>query len=142
MKKMQGFEYSRRVYYYDTDAGGVVYHGNYFHFCEEARTDIFLKIMGKTITEYAKETDCAWVISKSSSEYKRSIMNQEEFVVRTYIDDMGAIRTKYRHEIFVGDVLCAVVKIECVSISATTLKPMKMPQELVEAYRAHFGEDK
>jgi|GEM_PF-1310442 len=138
-KNMQGFEYSRRVYYYDTDAGGVVYHGNYFHFCEEARTDIFEKIMKMTITEFAKETDCAWVISKSSSEYKRPILNQEEFVVRTYIDDMGAIRTKYRHEIFVGDTLCTVVKLECVSISATTLKPMKMPPALIDAYKAAFG---
>ena len=138
MKNMQGHEYSRRVYYYDTDAGGVVYHGNYFHFCEEARTEIFLKIMKMPLTDFIKEAGCAWVITKSHAEYKRPIMNQEVFVVKTYIEDAGYLRTKYRHEIMVGDTLCAVIKLECVSISTVTGRPVKMPSSIVDAYKEAF----
>jgi acyl-CoA thioester hydrolase len=139
MENMQGYEYSRHVYYYDTDAAGVVYHGNYFHFCEDARTAIFIRLAGMTLHEYGVAHGVGFVISRAQLEYKTPVPLNARVLVRTYIEGISGVRIKYRHEIWVGDALCAVVKLETVSVSLASLKPAKMPQELFDAYRKAFG---
>lgn len=136
---MQGREYRRPVYYYDTDAAGVVYHGNYFHFCEEARSEIFEAVMGMGLKEYAARTGINFVISRTSAEYKRPVPMGAGVVLKTFIDDLAAVRTKYRHEFFVDGVLCAVVKIEVVAINVLTFRPSKLPPDIIDGYKRAFG---
>ncbi|MDR1477023.1 MAG: acyl-CoA thioesterase [Rickettsiales bacterium] len=138
MESMQGREYRRRIYYYDTDAGGVVYHGDYFHFCEEARTDIFRRITRMGIREFSEKHGINFVISRSHSEYKRPVPYDSELVIRTYLEEITGVRFKYRHEMFVDGVLCVVMKIEAVSINPT-FKPVKTMPWLLDAYRKAFG---
>jgi acyl-CoA thioester hydrolase len=139
MGKMQGHEYRRRIYYYDTDAGGVVYHGDYFHFCEEARTEIFRTLMKMGISEFSARYGINFVISRAHSEYKRPVPYDAEVVVRTYMEEITGVRFKYRHELFVDGAMCALVKLEAVSIGAATFKPAKNPPELLDTYRKAFG---
>lgn len=136
---MQGIEYSRRVYYHDTDAGGVVYHGNYFRFCEEARTAIFESLLKMTGVEFSNKYGIAFVISKTEASYKRPVNLDDMVTLKSYIDELGSVRTKYRHEVFVGETLCAEVKIEVASIDAKTFRPAKNPEDLMLVYKESFG---
>jgi acyl-CoA thioester hydrolase len=135
----QGIEYSRRVYFHDTDAGGVVYHGNYFRFCEEARTDIFLKLLHMSIKEFDTKYAINFVISHVEVDYKRPVSYDDIVKVKTFIEDVGVVRTKYRHEIYVGETLCALVKLEVAAISSHTFRPAKMPADLLNIYKQGFG---
>ncbi len=135
----QGIVYSRHVYYHDTDAGGVVYHGNYFRFCEEARTDIFLKLLNMSLKEFDEKYAINFVVSHVEVDYKRPVPADSVVIVKTFIEEVGIVRTKYRHEIFVGETLCALVKIEVAAISSKTFRPAKMPADLLETYKKGFG---
>ena len=64
------FHWPVRVYYEDTDAGGVVYHANYLKFFERARTE-FLRRLGWNQQELLKKEVCAFVVSELSIRYKR-----------------------------------------------------------------------
>ncbi|MDR2098415.1 MAG: acyl-CoA thioesterase [Rickettsiales bacterium] len=139
MDNMQGFKYSRQVYYYDTDAAGVVYHGNYFHFCEDARTAIFLKLAKMSLKEYADKTGVGFVISRAQVEYICPVALNARVDVVTYIESITGVRIKYRHEIWVGGLMCAVVRLETVSVSTSTFRPAKMSAGLFESYKKAFA---
>lgn len=65
---MKNYKTSYRVYYEDTDAGGVVYYGNYLKFAERARTD-FLRLSGINQFELAKETGLFFVVRNVTIDY-------------------------------------------------------------------------
>ena len=65
------FEITNRVYYSDTDAGGVVYHSKYLDFCEKARTE-FLRFKNLIQTEILKNDGILFVVKSANIDYKKS----------------------------------------------------------------------
>ena len=64
------FSWDARVYFEDTDAGGVVYHANYLKFFERARTE-FLRSLGWSQRDLLEMKTCAFVVSDLSIQFKR-----------------------------------------------------------------------
>ena len=58
------FEYKLKVYYEDTDSGGVVYYANYLKFIERARTDLIQKL-GFSLNQLSSELDSFFVVKKN-----------------------------------------------------------------------------
>ena len=119
------FNFLLRIYWEDTDAGGIVYYANYLKFFERART------------EWMREQDqVLLVVSEVQAKYLRSAKLDDELLVTTSIQDIKRAsitleQKAYRHN-NPQELLCqAVVKIG--SIHAQTMMPTRFPPTLAKA---------
>ncbi|MGE0804711.1 MAG: tol-pal system-associated acyl-CoA thioesterase [Burkholderiaceae bacterium] len=74
------FELPLRVYYEDTDAGGIVYYANWLRFFERARTD-WLRSLGAVHTQMGREHGLAFVVRELSVDYRRPAHLDDELIV-------------------------------------------------------------
>ncbi|MHA1540170.1 MAG: YbgC/FadM family acyl-CoA thioesterase [Alphaproteobacteria bacterium] len=79
--------YPLRVYYEDTDAGGVVYYANYLRYAERARTEMF-RSFGIEIDEL-HNTDCIFMVKNVSADYKKPARLYETIFVESAIERIG-----------------------------------------------------
>lgn len=70
-----------RVYYEDTDLGGVVYHSNYLKFCERARTDFTREVLQFSQKEWLEKEHKVFVVGKLNCVFKRSARFEDELTV-------------------------------------------------------------
>ncbi|WP_018604990.1 tol-pal system-associated acyl-CoA thioesterase [Uliginosibacterium gangwonense] len=104
-----------RVYYEDTDAGGVVYYANYLKFCERARTE-WLRSLGISQHHLLTERSLAFVVAHFSADYLKSAELDDELAVISTIAGLGAATITFRQEVRRGGTLlfAATVKVACV----------------------------
>lgn len=132
------FEWPVRVYYEDTDAGGVVYYANYLKYMERARTE-YLRSLGIEQDQLAEGTRCLFMVRKIALDYLSPARFNELLSVRSLVSDFK--RASLRFEQSVGrldnqghwQALCtAQVTIACVN--ADSGKPCAIPNEVREAF--------
>lgn len=87
----------RKIYYYDTDCGGVVYYANYLKFFEEARSD-YLEKLGFSMKELIKK-GILFAIRKQEVEYKAPIRYGEIVKIKTWIKEVTPYRIRFYYEI-------------------------------------------
>lgn len=120
----------KRIYYHDTDCGGVVYYGNYLKFLEEARTEYF-EDRGLSI-KTLMDNGILFVVRKQEIEYKYPGFYGDVLDIKTKISDNSQVRIRFEYEIFnqAGKLLTkAATDMICVD---KNLKLMEMPPELCE----------
>ena len=88
-----------RVYFEDTDAGGVVYHGNYLKFAERARTEL-LRAGGFDHTELAKEHGVLIVVRDCTMEFIAPARLDDALEVRSRVTTIGGASLTMRQEVF------------------------------------------
>ncbi|MCX7905298.1 MAG: acyl-CoA thioesterase [Elusimicrobiales bacterium] len=88
----------RQIYYYDTDAEGVVYYGNYLRFLEEARTKM-LEDEGFKLKELANK-NILFAIKRQEIDYKAPIYYGEIIEIKTKIEEITSYRIRFYYEIF------------------------------------------
>lgn len=129
-----------RVYYEDTDAGGVVYHANYLRFMERARSE-WLRQLGFEQDELIKTEGAVFAVRDVTIEYLKPARFNELLDVSVRIDEVrgASIATQQEVRNQAGDILCrANVRIVCVD--AGTLKPRPIPQTLLPELNYATGE--
>lgn len=121
-----------RVYYEDTDAGGVVYHARYLHFFERARTE-FLRELQFSQQEMLADTGIAFVVRKASLDYRLPARLDDLLTVETEIESMSAAAINFKQTLIKQDViLCtAMVKIVCVDLDK--MKAVAIPSHIKAA---------
>ena len=134
----ENFYHKLKIYYEDTDAGGVVYYANYLKFLERARTEalVTLGFNNKKI----KEDFGALIIVKSCNiEYKVSAYLEDELSVRSFVKSVT--KTSFVMSQFVsrGDDLIAEAKVHLVFVNKEG-KPMKIPNNLFQDFKPYFCE--
>jgi tol-pal system-associated acyl-CoA thioesterase len=122
-----------RVYYEDTDCGGVVYYANYLRWLERSRTE-FLRARGIELAPLMKQ-DVWFSVSELNIKYKRPAKYDDLLTVTTELDDVRGpafwIKNQVRRQ---GELLAeAIVRIACTS--GLTGKPRRIPSEIVEALK-------
>ena len=132
----ENFFHKLKVYYEDTDSGGVVYYANYLKFLERARTEALFSIgfSNKKI----KETFKSLIIVKSCNiEYKKSAYLEDELTVRSFVKSitktsffMNQIITKDKEVIVEAQVHLVFVNTEG--------KPVKIPDEIYSKFKPYF----
>lgn len=115
-----------RVYYEDTDAGGVVYHANYLNFAERGRTE-FLRHLGHQNSDLAKEFGAIFVVRHVEAEYIRPAFLDDLLTLITRIEEMRNTSFKMRQTLTRGGEVVADMKVALVSVDANTLKPVRIP---------------
>ncbi|HAF95716.1 MAG: hypothetical protein A2X34_07005 [Elusimicrobia bacterium GWC2_51_8] len=87
----------RRIYYYDTDCGGVVYYGNYMKFLEEARTE-YMEARGLSV-KALMDGGVWFVVKRQEIEYKAPAVYGDVVETRTWVNETSAIRVQFAYEI-------------------------------------------
>ena len=127
------FAWPVRVYYEDTDLGGVVYYANYLRFMERARTE-WLRAAGFEQDELIRELDVIFAVRKIDIEYILPARFNDELLVSAKVIDFGRASITLAQEIMKQKetgVLCKG-KIKIASLKASTFKPCAIPPAIRE----------
>ena len=132
----ENFFHKLKIYYEDTDSGGVVYYANYLKFLERARTEALFTIGFSN--NKIKETFNSLIIVKSCNiEYKKSAHLEDELTIRSFVKSitktsffMNQIITKDKEVIVEAQVHLVFVNTEG--------KPVKIPDEIYSKFRPYF----
>lgn len=118
-----------RVYYEDTDSGGVVYHSNYLNFMERARTE-WLRNLG--INQYnLKLTDnMIFIVANLDIKYKKSALLDDELQINTKLENIKACSLLLQQEIYRDTELLTVCSIKVACVDATKFNLLKIPSHI------------
>jgi acyl-CoA thioester hydrolase len=119
-----------KIYYHDTDCGGVVYYANYLKYLEEARTE-FLAERGISVRDLAAG-GTLFVVSRQEIDYKYPAVYGDTLTIDTCISETSAVRIFYEHKITnQRNQLIARAKTLLVCVDKE-LKPKSIPEEIKE----------
>ena len=113
-----------RVYYEDTDAGGVVYYANYLKFTERARTEM-LRSNGIEQTELAEKDNMYFVVRKADIELFSSARLDDDLRIETTVTEVGGASVDLAQSIYRGDKELAKSNVKIVSVNKD-FKPVRM----------------
>lgn len=119
-----------RVYYEDTDAGGIVYHANYFNFCERARTE-WLRHLGNGRDWLREEFGLIFVVRRASIEWRKPARLDELLLIETRLLSLGKVRMHMRQTVTRDGVMLASIDIELVCIDQQKFVPVVLPDSLI-----------
>jgi len=124
-----------RVYYEDTDAGGIVYHANYLKFFERGRTE-FLRALGIEQQALIDTDHTAFVVRSITLDYRSAARLDDELNIQTSVTKVGGASIQFSQEAWCGETLLnsANVKIGCVD--ARTTRPRPLPDHVAAKMRA------
>jgi acyl-CoA thioester hydrolase len=131
---MKSFTKSFKVYFGDTDAAGVVYHGNYIYWLEAARID-FLDYIGCSYKSL-QESNIGLMPVDISIQYLKPLKFSDEFIVEVQLHQLTkasiSIKSKFIHNSEV--INTSIVKLVC--INEKTWKPRKIPVVLLDSFKS------
>lgn len=114
-----------RVYYEDTDAGGVVYHSNYLKYCERGRTE-FLRALG---IEQSRFVDMGFVVRRMVCEFLKPARLDDLLAVRTVYRESGGARLELFQDVRRGDEVLFEAEVTVALIDQRG-RPRRFPAEL------------
>lgn len=123
------FHYPIRVFYEDTDAGGVVYHSNFLNFSERARTE-WLRHLTIGRERLQNEFGLMFVVRRATIEWRRPARLDDLLMVETRLQGMGKVRMSLRQTITRDETHLATIDIEVVAVSVKDFTPMLLPEAL------------
>ncbi len=132
----ENFFHKLKIYYEDTDSGGVVYYANYLKFLERARTEALFSIGFSN--KKVRDTFNSFIIVKSCNiEYKKSAYLEDELIIRSFVKSitktsffMNQIITKDKEVIVDAQVHLVFINKEG--------KPIKIPNEIYSKFKPYF----
>jgi acyl-CoA thioester hydrolase len=126
------FSWPVRVYYEDTDAGGVVYYANYLKFMERARTE-FLRSLGFEQDKLA-EQGLIFAVHRAEVDYIKPARFNNALLVTAKISQQKKVSLTFDQKVQLesGDV-CSRGKIKIVCIDSSSFKPRPIPQAILRA---------
>lgn len=121
----------KRVYYQDTDAGGVVYHTRYAEFLEVARTEMFRDI-GISAKKMSDQYGLIFPVIDLHLCYRKPAVYDDLLLIKTKIIKTSPIRIFFEYNIVdeKGFLYCDATSINC-GMNKNNLKPMKFPKEFL-----------
>ena len=130
MSESETFVWPVRVYYEDTDSGGVVYYANYLKFMERARTE-WLRTLGFEQTELLDEYRVIFVVREVGIEYRRPARFNDLLDVTVNIAEVGRSQIVLKQTVENNDVFArATVKVVCVD--GESFKLVRIPAIIKE----------
>ena len=119
--------YAVRVYYEDTDAGGVVYHATYLRFAERARTEA-LRDAGIPHAELLEQFTLMFVVRRIEVDYLRPARLDDSLIVVTEPLAVGGATVTLRQDVRGPEGSCAVLTVRLACVKPGEGKPGRLPQ--------------
>ncbi|GJM06252.1 MAG: tol-pal system-associated acyl-CoA thioesterase [marine bacterium B5-7] len=128
---MNKYTHQFRVYYEDTDAGGVVYHANYLNFFERTRTE-WLRSKGLQQSVMREQSNVLLAIRKMSIDFVLPARLDDLLTVSTEVVSHSKVAMQVAQEMYVENVLVAKAQVQIISLNAEKFKPMRFPTQYLE----------
>ena len=106
------FFYPIRIYYEDTDAGGIVYYANYLKFAERTRTEFIRSLGCSQVEDLQSEDKCGFVVRHVDIEYKKPAILDDALVVTCKLVEAKGAGATMQQEIYRGDELLVKMEIK------------------------------
>ena len=129
---MSTFTFPVRVYWEDTDAGGVVFYANYLKFFERARTE-WLRAAGVEQQRLRDDIGAMFVVAEVQTRYLAPARLDDLLHVTVRVEEQGAASMVIVQEAFRGDMLLAKGRIRIGCVQAESLRPCRIPARVVNA---------
>lgn len=128
------YEIRTRIYWEDTDAGGVVYYANYLKFMERCRTD-WLRALGIDQLRLRAERQLQFAVVSVAVDFLRPAILNDEVLVTAELERLSGATIVFKQTIMRGDVqlIDASVRVACLDSGA--LKPRPIPKDLFVEWR-------
>ncbi|MBW4091394.1 MAG: tol-pal system-associated acyl-CoA thioesterase [Proteobacteria bacterium] len=118
--------YDLRVYYEDTDAGGIVYYANYLRFAERARTEA-LRALGVPHAALVRDHQRMFVVRRVKLDYLRPARLDAPLWVLTDQRGLGAASVRLRQDVVGVEGVCATAAIDLACVRTDTGRPARIP---------------
>lgn len=117
-----------RIYYEDTDAGGVVYHASYLRFAERARTEMLRETGGDTMSAMRRD-GLAFVVRRCSMRFRRPARLDDLVEVRSRVTGVAGASVEFEQDVYRGEeqLVSVALQIACVNDRG---RPVGLPQAL------------
>jgi acyl-CoA thioester hydrolase len=128
------FEIVCRVYWEDTDAGGVVYYANYLKFMERCRTD-WLRALGIDQLRLRSERQLQFAVVSVSVDFLRPALLNDEILVTAELERLRGATIAFKQTILRGAVQLIDASTRVACLDSGSLKPRPIPQDLFVEWR-------
>jgi len=132
------FFHKLKVYYEDTDAGGIVYYANYLKFLERARTEA-LVTLGFNNKKIKEDFGSLIIVKSCNIEYKRPAHLEDELNIRSFVKSITKTSFFMNQFISRGEDIIVEAKVHLVFVNNEG-KPMKIPGALFQDFKPYFCE--
>ena len=132
----ENFFHKLKVYYEDTDAGGVVYYANYLKFLERARTEA-LVTLGLSNKKIKQDFGSLIIVKSCNIEYKISAHLEDELSIRSFVKSITKTSFFMNQFISRGEDLIVEAKVHLVFVNIEG-KPMRIPDPLFQDFKPYF----
>ncbi len=123
------FDCPQRIYFEDTDAGGMVYHAQYLKFLERARTE-WLRYLGFTNSELERKYKMLWVVAEIAIEFVKPAKLDDSVHVSVAIENLGRVRCTFHQEIRRGEEVLVKARVLVACVAAEGFKPIEIPADV------------
>jgi|TARA_B110001452_G_scaffold265687_1_gene270844 acyl-CoA thioester hydrolase len=132
----ENFFHKLKVYYEDTDAGGVVYYANYLKFLERARTEA-LVTLGFSNKKIKEDFGSLIIVKSCNIEYKISAHLEDELIIRSFVKSVKKTSFFMSQFISRGEDTIVEAKVHLVFVNPEG-KPMRIPDCLFQDFKPYF----
>ena len=129
MSEQNDFTWPVRVYYENTDAGGVVYHAEYLKFFERTRTE-WLRNLGFEQTELRTQHGVVFVVRSAALQFLRPAKFDDELIVLARMVNLRRCAFEFEQEIWRGAEKLVTAHVVVVCVNAEEFKPVAIPEHI------------
>ena len=134
----ENFFHNVKVYYEDTDAGGVVYYANYLKYLERARTEA-LSTIGLSNLQIKDKFGALIIVKSCNIEYKKSAYLEDELTIRSFIKSVTRTSFFMNQIITIDNVIIVEAQVHLVFVNQNG-KPIKVPNIIFQYFKPYFCE--
>jgi len=129
------YSFPVRVYFENTDAGGVVYHGEYLKFLERARTE-WLRHLGFDHQSLARNYRVVFIVTSLAVDFARPARLDDTLAVSVQLESVGRARCVFVQEIRRDDEVLVKAKVTVACVTGEAFKPVEIPEPLKKKMEA------
>ncbi|MCG2586147.1 tol-pal system-associated acyl-CoA thioesterase [Massilia sp. TS11] len=129
------FDWTVRVYYEDTDAGGIVFYANYLKFFERARTE-WLRACGVHQQALKDEAGAMFVVKDAAISYHAPAQLDDVLKLTLGIEKLGRASVQFVQQAWKGDVLLTSAQVKVGCVDSHSLRPRPLPDHIAAKMRA------
>ena len=123
------YSFPVRVYFENTDAGGVVYHSEYLKFLDRARTE-WLRHLGFDHQALARDHRVVFVVTSAAIEFAKPARLDETLAVSVRLESLGKVRCVFLQEVRRDDEVLVKAKVTVAAVTGEGMKPVEIPEGL------------
>ena len=132
----ENFFHILKVYYEDTDSGGVVYYANYLKYLERARTEALFSI-GFSNKKVQEQFGLLIIVKSCNIEYKKSAFLEDELTIRSFVKSVTKTSFFMNQIITKGEDIIVEAQVHLVFINKDG-KPVKIPEDIYSKFKPYF----